>query len=383
MPTAPNMNGVTRGYAGPASAYSGGAGYKRENTLEGQAELADARAYATKLASGYSGTQPRLTLSGQPPAPTKDQLQSAYDAFHPAAAPEAQFMTPSMQRYVDQFKASQGRQQEAINSGLLQAMQGLGARRDAAAKVAAQVPGEYDKAYAQANADQRQFAKDAGFAGQKTIGGGLEDKAMAAANAQSKASGHANQPILEAGITADYSKGATTLNNTHMQNQAAISEQQQAFDLQMLNAQAQWDSQQQQYKQANSDAAARQAAGFKHDEEMAVLNSSLSDRHYQTPESQAYTQKAFAAGFNSPEEYKAASNNPLFYRFANAIKGNNAATFDSTAFGGNDGKEEITDSKGKVHADVLRKLLAALPNDVIKALQYEGLIPGQAQPQQQ
>jgi hypothetical protein len=157
-------------------------------------------------------------------------------------------MTPALQQYVNQFQQSQAAQQQAMNAGLVQALQGLGSRRDAAAKVAATLPGQYEQAYTQATQAGQAAANTAGKAlnlgpGVPAASGATQQAAAgdlganAAVNAAGREGGIAGQPLLQAGINADYSKGATTLANTNMQNQASVDQQQGAFDQQLALAQ--------------------------------------------------------------------------------------------------------------------------------------------------
>lgn len=218
------------------------------------------------------GLQPPPSALMPPPPPSQADLSAgmAYGAAHqPPTAPE--FMTPAMQAYVNQFQQSQQAQQQALNGSLVQALQGLGQRRDAAAKVAATLPGQFEQAYARANTSQQQAAKDAAraFAG-PTTAGSADNPLIAASNADQRAAGQAAQPLLQAGITADYSKGATTLANTDMANKASLAEQQSQFDQQLAMAAQQWAEHQQQ-----------QQSAYAHDVGMAKLNSSLGVSAYE------------------------------------------------------------------------------------------------------
>jgi hypothetical protein len=234
-----------------------------------------------------------------------------------APPPQLDFMTPAMQRYVNQFQQSQTAQQQAINAGLVQALSGLGQRRDAAAQVAATLPGEATKAYQEATANQALAQKNAGF-GHETIGGNADQALITAANTQELAAAKGNQPLLNAGITADYSKGATTLQNTKMQNQAAVAQQQQSFDQQMLQAQAQYQQQQQD-----------RAAGYQHDREMAQLQSDLALRNFygenpqgkETPEDQALNQQSIKNGFTSYSQQQAVEQDPSFNWSVQVLQG--------------------------------------------------------------
>lgn len=174
---------------------------------------------------------------------------------NPSGYQAPEFMTPAMQAYVDQFHASQAQMQQSLNSSLAQALSGLKQRRDAAAKVVATLPGEYDAAYTQATNAATSAAHNAASAFHgPTIGGATGQKDIAKGNANARAAGKAAQPLLEAGITADYSKGQTTLANTNMQNQALLADQNAQFAAQMAHDQAAFDNANAQQKAAiNAD----------------------------------------------------------------------------------------------------------------------------------
>lgn len=179
--------------------------------------------------------------------PGTGTIPAAPPAAPPPPPPTPEFMTPAMQTYVNQFHQSQAAQQQAMNSALVQSLQGLGARRDAAAKAVATLPGEYNTAYANATADQRQAAKDAGAAFGVGAGSNIHagEAANAARTAGDKTAGIAANPIIQSGVTADYTKGVQTLGNEDFQNKAVLAQNQQAFDLAMAQNQAQWQHDQQ------------------------------------------------------------------------------------------------------------------------------------------
>jgi hypothetical protein len=205
-------------------------------------------------------------------------------------------MTPAMQTYVDQFKQSQAAQQQALNANLIQALGGLGERRSAAAKVAATLPGQFNQAYEQAAQSQAQAAQQAGF-GHPVIGAGRDQALITAANTQQRAAGLANQPLLQAGITADYSKGQTALQNTNMQNQSAIAQAQQDFARQLFMAQ---------------QAQQSTEKGYAHDVSMAKLESDLALRNATATSktdnalTNAQNAQALQQGFTSFAEKQAA-----------------------------------------------------------------------------
>jgi hypothetical protein len=226
--------------------------------------------------NGYPSNGESLSGGGAVP------LRQGTRSYEPGEMTGPSHMTDAMATYVAQFQRSQAAQQQAINAGLVQALGGLGQRRDAASKVVATLPGEFDKAYLQATANQHEQAK---LTAPPTSPVPLSERAAAAeranqasitaGNTQAQAAGHANQPLLEAGIAADYSKGATTLDNTKMQNQAALSDEATQFAMQQYRDQFQAD----QSRQAAGEAYMRDVAGQKtaHDYRMeeAAFSSSL------------------------------------------------------------------------------------------------------------
>lgn len=285
-------------------------------------------------------------------------------------APPPSFMTPALQQYVNQFRQSQSAQQQALNAGLVQALQGLGERRDAAAKVSATLPAEYQKQYAAATASQHAAAHAGdGITGPAPTSEGNAEVAknnalITAANTQEQAAGLSNQPLLQAGITADYSKGKTTLSNTDMANKAAVAQQQEQFDQQMAMAQAQWQQQQQ-----------SQQAGYAHDIEMAQLQSTLGVNAYkaenpnaaltpaqqaQMANKQALDQKAINAGFTSYDQAQQVMSGSAYQHAVSILNG---ANFDA---GG-------TKLKGGDVAGLVKFLQQANP-DVLKALVYNGIV---------
>lgn len=185
---------------------------------------------------------------------------------------------PGVQAYVQQFAASQGAQQQAINASLLQAMQGLGARRDAAAKVVATAPQEATQAYHNALAAQTAAGKTAAHAaGGPTIGGSAMDATLAHASAIANAGAQKGQPLLEAANTANYTQGQNALNNTQLQNEGALQQQQAQFDQSMALAKMGYDAQ---------AAAAQQGENYN------ILNSKLGTQNAIDQYAQTYGKTA-------------------------------------------------------------------------------------------
>jgi hypothetical protein len=307
------------------------------------------------------------------------QTQALYGTAPPVApapAPAPSFMTPAMQQYVDAFHASQGAQQQAINSGLAAALQGLGARRDAAAKSAAALPGQYQAAYDQATQAQQAAAQQASAAfGNGAIGGNAYEGLISAANANERAAGTAAQPLLEAGITADYSQGQTALQNTHMANQAAVSDANLQFQGEMAKAQADW----QQHQDDLKAASAATQAGYKHDEDMARLRTSLGLKEFaaEHPEksnpsgayNKARNEAAQQAGFHNFNDYRVARQQGAYSWVENAL--------------GARGSWEIGTGKSKRTIDTstpegiqaLGQYIRQTRPDVYKALAADGVLP--------
>ena len=256
----------------------------------------------------------------------------------PAPVPAAPFMTPAMQTYVNQFRSSQAQQQQALNGALVQALQGLGERRDSAAKVAATLPGAYEQQYQEATANQHLADQQAGQglpgAGAKgvaqanpVVAGAVKgDQALlATSNKDQAAIGKESQPLLSAAITADTTKGQNTLANTNLSNEAALSQQQQAFDQQMSLAQASYQQQ-----------AAMQQAGYAHDTQMAQLNSTLGVNAYkqenpnaalspaqqeQLQNQSALDQKAITAGFSNNAQLQQTEALPAYQQLVGVLTG--------------------------------------------------------------
>lgn len=212
------------------------------------------------------GQNPRPGGIAAEQAQTRDANLAAGEAFAAKAlglGPTPSFMTPAVQAYINQFQQSQEAQQQAMNAGLGSALSGLAARRDAAAATAAQLPAQYEQAYRQLTGADTRSAAAAGNAFQGSGSAKPAQQANAAGNQTMNDIG-ALQPLLKAGITADYTQGQTALENTNMQNQAAVADQQRQFDQQLALAQIQFQEQQ-----------SAQQAGYGHDIAMAELQSSL------------------------------------------------------------------------------------------------------------
>lgn len=248
----------------------------------------------------------------------------------PVAPGDPGFMTPAMQQYVNQFNQSQSSQQQVINAGLLQALQGLGSRRDAAAKAASALPAEYQKSYVQATAAANNAARTAAAAAVgKTIGGAAIAPMIASANAGTLQANQDSQPLLQAGITADYSKGVTALDNTHMQNQAQIASQQQAFDMQQLKDAAAYQQNQNDTKQKQGYDAIMQQKQADDAAKLHTLDSNLTTQQWITEhggskatESDAQQQldsRAVHFGFSDRNALQNATNDPWYATISKAL----------------------------------------------------------------
>lgn len=222
-------------------------------------------------------------LQGAPGAPTP-QFQAQ------------EFMSPAIAQYVAQFQASQAAQQQAINAGLLQAMQGLGTRRDAAAKsvtaltpqVAATLGSELA---AQANT---QAVSSTGLRGPMvapTVGGQTLANVVAAGAKETAATNKSSSADLQAGVAADYTKGKTTLSNQQMANQSEVARQQQAFDLQMMAMKAQFAQQQQGAKLAFEQRQweMAQAKGQRNDDALRQHGWDIENRNWEAEQNRLGT----------------------------------------------------------------------------------------------
>jgi hypothetical protein len=307
-------------------------------------------AFAGSFQPGYFGAPTNQGQDIAPPPPP------------PAPAPPqtADFMTPAMQKYVDQFKMSQAQQQQAINAGLMQAMQGLGQRRDAAANTVATLPGAVNDTYARTQADAaRQAAQENAQVGANVDAGA---RALIASNAAGeKGAALGMTPLLQAGVTADYSKGATTLSNTKMMNEAALQQQQQDFDTKLLMAQAQW-------QQGQQD----KSAAYQHDIDMANLQSSLSQQAFDhehpggalDPLQQQREEQAIKAGYRNYAAQQAATQGDFYNAVVEAFRTGNKVPLPGsngvTIHGGNRG-------------DLARQVYSS-NQDVFRALVQQGII---------
>lgn len=201
------------------------------------------------------------------PGPSREDLLKAYAAFHPDPAPTpVDAITPLMNAYSAQFSKSQAAQQQALNAGLWNAMSGLGARRDAASAVAAQMPGRVNDIYNHVNADTARQNKVQGIGGARGADPGIT-ALIAEGHASEKKGGLASKPLMDAGITADYSHGSTALSNTDMANRGALADRADQFALEMAKMKA--------GAQQNTN---NQEASFAHDREMAILNAQLNPK---------------------------------------------------------------------------------------------------------
>jgi hypothetical protein len=289
----------------------------------------------------------------------------------PFTAPPT-FMTPALQQYVNQFRQSQAAQQQAMNAGLVQALQGLGERRDAASKVAAQLPAQYEQAYQQATQAGQAAANTAGAAlnlgkgvpaasavTQQAAAGDLG--ANAAVNAAGREAGVAGQPLLQAGITADYSKGANTLQNTNMQNQAAVDQQQAAFDQQMALAQASYE---QNVNMANLQSSLGVQA-YKAENPNAALTP---QQTVALQNQQAMDTSAQKAGFTDYSHLQQALTSPA-YTYALSVLNGASVTSGTTPIG------YITPGQlPSGNPAALIRVLQQNNPDVLKALVYQGVL---------
>ena len=302
-------------------------------------------------ATGSAGiTNGSYSMPDGTPAPTHNDVPT-----HVPAGPG--YMTPAMQ----------ANQQQSINAGLVQSLAGLGARRDAAAKTVAAMPAQLNSIYKQV------MANGEGSAGLNNSNGAAQSavvqQAMADNAAQAKGDNAGSQmmtPLLQAGITADYSQGANTLNNTHMQDTAGVQSQQQAFDQSMLQGQAQFDATQaanaQSDKQQAATAANNLALQTAHDK-VAYPNSALTVQQQQDATNQAALDtKATAVGLANNDQLQQITADPFYQAVAQAyVTGKNAALPNGQTVHGGDNTS-------------LLKQAASSNYNIIRALQANGII---------
>jgi hypothetical protein len=327
-----------------------------------------------QLNGGTTPIQPFQTTPGTGPA--------APDNWTPPPMPD--FMSPAMTQYVQQFQASQAKQQQAINAGLMQAMQGLGQRRDAAANLVASMPGQYNNIMNEANADlANSKGANAPMIGRN--GGPAPVDAAGASNAQLIANsnkqigiaGKEGTPLLQAGVTADYSKGATTLSNQKMQNDASLAQQAQAFAMQQAQAKAQaeqdwikmqygWHHDQQMQQQANQnnpDSLQNREAFMQWEADHGMLPKT------NDPLSAAADQAAIGAGFQGGNKELQTTLGSQPYQFAVQVlsgqQGRGAKGIDSSML------SDSVPKAGDVNSVV--KFYANQP-DVLRALAVQGLL---------
>lgn len=238
-------------------------------------------------------------------------------------------MTQAMQQYAAQFGASQQAQQSAINAGLASALSNLGQRRDAVAKVAAGLPAQVTQAYNTAQGSQNAANAELAKLGGGGVAGGQIDPAVAKLiNGQlagGQAAGLASEPYLQAGITADYTKGADTLENQHLAAQDALNQQASDFALKMAELRMQNANKTQDY-QAQADA------GVKAKESLDAWELAHGIQvGPQTPadkiaeqDAQALDVKATKAGFANGAQLTAVENDPYYQAVVKALSAGKA-----------------------------------------------------------
>jgi hypothetical protein len=303
------------------------------------------------------------------PTDTRTPAQWAADLAKLAGATPQPNLSAGMQAYAGQFAASQQQQQQAINAGLLSAMAGLGQRRDAASKVVAGMPGQFQAIYNEATngathgvvpmpANLTPAAKAAEIANNNTNAG---------ERAGYLAAGKGITPLMEAGVTADYSKGVSTLDNTKMQNEAALAQQNQAFQLEMAKSKDAAAAAQ----QSHSDAASMQQAGFLHDLQMQANTFAHQPTPLTPQQQQDLTNQgnldlgAQKNGFTNYADQQAATNDPAYQWAISVLYGKSGQTIAN--YPGGPTSEKAGD-KG-----ALIKQLSGNPN-ILKALVMNGAI---------
>jgi hypothetical protein len=232
-------------------------------------------------------------------------------------------MNAAMLRYVAQFQQSQAAQQQAINSGFITAMSGLGARRDAAATVSAGLPAQYNTAYqaAQASNAKNDAALAPNLGPANSTAAAAFIKANTANNSKAGAAAHAadlgSQAMMNAGITADYSQGATALSNTKMSNQSGLDAQAANFALQQAHDQATFDQATAQADQTTKN----QEALFKYENPNAALTPA---QQQAATNAAAADQRAIGFGFANNAALTAVTSSPFYSTVTKALGGQNA-----------------------------------------------------------
>lgn len=136
------------------------------------------------------------------------------------------------QEYVGALTGSIGKQRQALDAHLSQALDSLGQRRDAAAQTYAQLPGQLAQngAFSQAGLEGAADTEQAGLSAdtQARYGGQLQQPVADAARERGADQDFSAglQPLLDTANTANYTVGQDRLNAEHLSGEMALDQQQ-------------------------------------------------------------------------------------------------------------------------------------------------------------
>lgn len=169
--------------------------------------------YSTPLPPGSMG--PLGPQGPVKPGPSAAQLQQAWNAFHPQAAPAApQTGAQTAQSYEQMFQQSLNNQRASIDATLKQVMGDIDTRRAQGQQVLGLMPGEvntiYNQGGAQVNANVAGAQKSLAQAGAATPTGAQEAgvQAIRAAMEMSRSQALGDQPYLQIGMADLFNRQA-------------------------------------------------------------------------------------------------------------------------------------------------------------------------------
>jgi len=203
----------------------------------------DAPKVAPQLEPGRTGWEALAPAAAAERARQKHEADlragMAYaNANKPPEAPPDPAMPQPNHDYLKAFNDSIAVQRRGIDNALMAAMTSLGARRDAAAKVVAGVPQQVKDSYRSAETKGSAVMTAATKASGRTAIGGDENAKLYEADLTSnRNAGHAVQPLLAAGVQANYDLGEAGLNAQHLAGMSQLDSQQAQFNAQMAGQQ--------------------------------------------------------------------------------------------------------------------------------------------------
>lgn len=228
------------------------------------------------LGATYPGPRAVDDPRNAPPigaAPAAWQARDAASAA-PQAPPGAE-LSPN-QNYVDAFNSSLARQRQAIDSSLAASLGSMGHRRDLAAQTITKGSADVQQALANQQAFNTKAGQDAdqGLVQGAAPGANANDNLYSQVINSAKSTETGAEPLLQLGAQANYDTGAAQLNSSALSARAAVDQQASQF--------------------------AAQQASFQHDEQMAQLQSKLSNPDY-NPANDATLQRQLYLEKNNPE----------------------------------------------------------------------------------